>query len=344
MSALSQLSTEEVEVLPKGTLVQLSCPAGEGDRRRQVKQLAVPMIANGLTLDRVYEILRPMYGDDFLDSELTGIIRWVANRKEKWTPSGKMGPNERPPVKRQLTKEEKIANAERWLNGFTFSPDLFPCRSVIEVEYPSPREIACFYLSTLHGLSSLINVVTDFRLDQKGIPHPLGRGVTRSVFQWIRFIQENGVPHSDAGCRVRLNPIQPINIKQPSEQWCGSGYQGAYTDGDVHSAFYVMLESDCLPMEMQVAVIALLPLPIKAILDTGGKSLHTNVALTAGAAEGRAIAEKLYAIGFDTNPAYPSCLERMPGDTRILGARDQGGTEQRLIYLNHQPEARPIHG
>jgi hypothetical protein len=94
---------------------------------------------------------------------------------------------------------------------------------------------------------------------------------------------------------------------------------------------------------MQASVLAKLPLPIKAIIDTGNKSLHADVELNGGAEQGRAILNELYTLGFDTNPSI-SCLERMPGSIRKIGARDESGTQQRLLYLNPEPKKEPILG
>jgi hypothetical protein len=127
-----------------------------------------------------------------------------------------------------------------------------------------------------------------------------------------------------------------------SEDWVGGGYGGSYTGGDIERVIFVMAESDLLPIDVQASMLAKLPLKISSILDTGGKSLHADILLTDGVSEGRAILEQLCELGFDSNPAYPCALERMPGDIRVLGARDAAGTEQRLLYLNPQPTGAPI--
>jgi hypothetical protein len=343
-SILAELSTEEIEKLPKGTIVKLSCPAGEGERRSQIKRILGPMAGNGFSADRMFEILRPMYDTSFGNGELRSLIKWYVQHKDRFTPNGQFSSEsgQSPATKRDLSKEERIENAERFLNGFLWTPDQLAAASKIPI-YGEPRDVACLYVATKYRLTDLLNVVLDFKLNKEGKPSPYGPGVTRSVFQWRRSISEHGVPHSDAGCKYRINPVRPVLGKDGYAAWHGSGYGGSYTDGDIDRVIYVMGESDILSLDMQTSVLAKLPLRISSVTDTGGRGLHAGIALLGGAEEGRAILQRLYTLGFDRDNGSPSRLERMPGDIRILGARDEGGTEQRLLYLDPEPSGGPIH-
>jgi hypothetical protein len=340
-SVLALMSPEEIAVLPKSVIIQLSSPAPEGDRRRQMKPVVIAMTANGFEPERMYELVRSMYEVTFTNQEIWSFIKWSLKHKDKWKPSGEFVGSEHTPTRRELSKEERVANAEKFLAGFRCTPDDLIAKSKVRI--PSdPTETACLYLYHMYSLADLLNLVLDYKLDKDGKPHPYGAGITRSVYQWRMLIDRDGVPHSDAGCKFRLNPVRPANLSSAVwRDWCGSGYEGAYTNGDVEQAAYVMLESDLLSMDIQASVLGKLPLPIKAIIDTGNRSLHGNVALTSGAEQARAILNELYVLGFDSNPSI-SCLERLPGDIRVIGARDHTGTEHRLLYLSPKPTKEPI--
>jgi hypothetical protein len=342
-STLAELLPEEIAVLPKKVLVELSAPAAEGDRRRQMKPVVISMVANGFASERIFALVREMYEASFTSKEIRDFIQWAVQHKDRWTSTGKFVPGSAP-VRRTLTNEERIANAEKFLAGFRCTADDLVAHSKVLVAGEASG-MACLYLYWKYKLSDLINVVLDFKLDSSGRPSPYGPGITRSVYQWRRHIDQDGVPHSNAGCKYRLNPVRPANLgKDGYTAWRGSGYQGAYTNGDIERVIYVMAESDLLSMDIQASMLAKLPLAISSIVDTGGKSLHADILLTRGAEEGRTILNDLYALGFDSNTSSPSSLERMPGDIRKIGARDGAGTEQRLLYLNPQPTGDPICG
>jgi RecA-family ATPase len=97
-----------------------------------------------------------------------------------------------------------------------------------------------------------------------------------------------------------------------------------------------LVESDILPLELQLSVIARLPLPVAAIIFSGGKSYHALVQVDASDAfayrrdVGRMLS-LLRPLGFDQGTGNPSRMSRLPGAMR-------GGQQQRLLYLN--PDAR----
>ena len=59
---------------------------------------------------------------------------------------------------------------------------------------------------------------------------------------------------------IRPNPVNQL----------GSGEDGAVCDCDVTSYRFCLLESDDLPLELQLSLWARLPLPISAIIDSAG--------------------------------------------------------------------------
>jgi hypothetical protein len=345
-SILAKLSPEEIKVLPKSIIVELAAPAGEGDRRRQMKPVVISMIANGFSPERAYQLVREMYESSFTNKEIWDFVTWAKKNENRWTPTeAYIASGNRPAARRTLSAEERLGNAEKFLSGFQCTEQDIISWSKAPVD-GSPSDIAKRLLKAEYSLADLLNVVTEFKLATDGKPTPYGAGVTRSVYQWRRWIDANGVPESDAGCKYRINPVRPANLKidVPFKDWCGSGYAGFFMDVDIERCVYVMVESDLLPMDIQLSVLAKLPIPISSILDTAGRSYHAKVRLTGGVSEGRELLQRLYILGFDAENSSPSRLGRMPGSVRKLGARDPSGTMQRLIYLNPEPEGKPIHG
>jgi hypothetical protein len=305
-SILAALSPEEIRVLPKSIIVELSCPAGEGDRRRQMKPVAIAMIANGFEPERVFQLVREMYESSFTSKEIWDFIRWADQRKERWTPTEAFASRSGNHTgRRTLSPEERIANAEKFLNGFRCTEADIVSRSplVIEADSAAARQL----LVTEYSRADLINIVTEYKMSSDGKPCPYGPGVTRSVYQWRRWIADNGVPTSAAGCKYRINPVRPANLKADVNwsDWCGSGYRGSFMDGDTERCLYTMLESDLLPMDVQLSVLAKLPVKTASVLDTGNKSYHAKVLLTGGIEEARSLLKQLYVVGFDSENSNP---------------------------------------
>ena len=141
--------------------------------------------------------------------------------------------------------------------------------------------------------------------------------------------EQGGVDESEAGGWLRMNPVDGQGI----------------ADANVTAFRFALLECDTLPLEMQWALFAKLPLPIAAILSSGGRSVHAWVKLDAcDAAEYRAVVPQMFALlakfGVDRKNGNPSRLSRLPGSTRVVGAAGDG--VQRLLYLNPQPKERSI--
>ena len=116
-------------------------------------------------------------------------------------------------------------------------------------------------------------------------------------------------------------------------------------DTNITAFRYALLESDALPMELQLALFARLPLPIAAVLSSGGRSYHAWVRVDAAdAATYRKIVSRLLQMlaqfAVDAKNKNPSRLSRLPGAKRIIGAVGDG--VQRLLYLNPNPEQRSI--
>jgi hypothetical protein len=116
-------------------------------------------------------------------------------------------------------------------------------------------------------------------------------------------------------------------------------------DANVTAFRFALLESDKLPIELQLSLLAKLPLPIAAILSSGGRSVHAWVMADVPDAEDyratvAGMLEILARFGVDGKNKNPSRLSRLPGARREIGAVHDG--LQRLLYLNPKPDGKAI--
>ena len=132
------------------------------------------------------------------------------------------------------------------------------------------------------------------------------------------------------GAWLRPNPMK---LGKPS------GGNGTYTDADCSAVRYGFLESDFLPLPLQLAMFASLTLPIVAITDSAGKSYHAIVRLKGETDPERRAwwASNLdslnRAFGYDASNKNPSKYTRLAGAFRDEGRRADSSGEQQLIYL-----------
>jgi hypothetical protein len=98
-----------------------------------------------------------------------------------------------------------------------------------------------------------------------------------------------------------------------------------------------------MPIEQQLAFWAAIPLPVAALIYSGGKSIHAwirvdlqNLTAWEEKIHIALYGEYLTPMGLDRMCRNPSRLMRMPGHVR------DNGQLQRLLYLNPEPEAQPI--
>ena len=180
-----------------------------------------------------------------------------------------------------------------------------------------------------------MNIVCAHTVNIHGKANPHGPGKSLPSLGWCRWFHEKGVPQTRAGAWLRPNPV--------TER--GSGAGGAVMDSDVVAPRFLLLESDCLPFELQLSAIASFRLPIAAVLTSGGASYHAWLDLNCHDLEEYAetatrILNATAKFGFDAANKNPSRLSRLPGVTR--GVKPQGDGRQRLVYLNPDAKWRAI--
>jgi hypothetical protein len=233
---------------------------------------------------------------------------------------------------------EAVENAERFLKGFRVDEaDLWRASQI----YPGEnwQEDSTLFLEHLYLPGEFVCICTDFDVQtkrdgsQKAVPK--GSGQTRTVRDWVERINRAGSPGGAAGAWIRFNPVSET----------GSGQTGAHRDSDVTSHRYLLVESDELPIEIQLSLYARLMLGVAALVTSGGKSVHavaridaeSEADFKAGAAH---VLRRLTPFGVDPSNRNPSRYGRLPGVLRSIGATGDG--QQRLLYLNPQPKGGSI--
>lgn len=323
-------------MIPPKTAEKLATVFPEGTRHKAAMDIAMPLIGNGLPDSAVFATLREKFPADMKDSELKSIVSWCRGRAKPCSGNGGNGngryhPPSSPP---QAIKPKRthVEQAEWWCSGARLTPDQIKAQSPIAIP-DKPSDYAVLALSSLYRADDHLNLVCKFIQDDDKKARPHGSGATLSRDHWITRIKEKGVPEKEAGTWFRLNPCSPT----------GTGTAGAMTDADIMRFEYVLVESDKLPVGLQLALLRRWKLPVAAIVLSGGESAHAWVRVrSATSEEFRSIVGKLFEtlepFGFDQANRNPSRLCRFPGAVRKIGAVDGG--EQRLVWLN--PDVSPL--
>jgi hypothetical protein len=327
--------------IPPRTRAEIQSPAAPGGRHEQAKKIALSLLGQKISSDAVFVQLRGMYEDDFSDREIENLINWALARNPQPCGNGLKGnrrfqrPEKREPVSTVVTKEQALENARKFLGDWHCT--------IAELWRVSPikpsldwRNNSSLLLETLYEKGEFVNLVWKFFLDE-GKACPTGGGATLPRDNWVCRFNRQGSPRSAAGCWIRPNPVLCTH---------GSGGGGAHMDCDVAAFRFLLLESDDLPIGMQLSLWSALALPCAAIIDSGGRSVHAWLRVDCkNEQEYRATASRFYQLlsPFRPCPANknPSRLARLPGVKREIGG--SGAAEQRLFYLNPAPrKGQPI--
>ena len=154
--------------------------------------------------------------------------------------------------------------------------------------------------------------------------------------------QEQKRKIADLGSRYPFFVVNPIT-GTPSET--GS----LRSNSNVVAFRHLLLESDSLPIDQQIALMRGLKLPVVSMTFSGGKSIHALVDITRipggeaikdleswNATVKRDFFGQLGPLGFDKATSNPARLSRLPGMFRS----DKSAFQQ-LVYLNREGE--PLH-
>lgn len=159
----------------------------------------------------------------------------------------------------------------------------------------------------------------------------------RTAAGWITFYLSGGktAPH------IILNPLTGAPTKKKAGD--GATYRG---DGNIAAYRYCLIEFDGLDRESQIKFFSAIQLPIRALIDSGNKSIHALVDVQKLAKvltseqwvteiKGKLYDQLLTPLGVDSACSNPARLSRLPGYFR-----EEKEAYQRLLWLS--PVGRPI--
>lgn len=304
------------------TAEKLASPAVPGTRHIAARAIALDLLGNGSSDMEVFGILRSKYPPDVSDGELSGIIRWARDKNP--TPSLKRS-NGHPVDCYKPKVRTPLQHANWWLSGRTIDLETFSNMSQLAIPDTGTEQMR-LVLEMIYEGPEYLNIVVDY-IEHEGKASPKGSGKILTRDGWLNYLSTEGFPQSNAGAWFRPNPCLEN----------GSGTKGAVTDSDVSQYRFMLVESDVLPMEVQLMLFSVFKLPISMVLLSGGLSAHAWVRIGAkNAAEyserTRRILSVLAPFGIDQANKNPSRLSRLPGAKRIIGANGDG--MQRVLWLN----------
>jgi hypothetical protein len=227
---------------------------------------------------------------------------------------------------------EPVKAAENFLKSFRCGEaDLFDASMIKPPE--NPKFDGLLLIEALYAPGEMVNFVTEYleATEKNGEvkARPIGKGLTLERNVLVDRFRVSGSDSGKAGAWLRMNPLDGKGI----------------ADSNVTSFRFALLESDKLPLELQLSLFAKLPIPIVAILGSGSRSVHAWVKVNApDVDEYRSTVARMLQLlakfGVDGKNKNPSRLSRLPGARREIGAAEDG--MQRLLYLNPNPKGGAI--
>ena len=164
-----------------------------------------------------------------------------------------------------------------------------------------------------------------------GARHDASAGRVLRVREWLKRLKHGlTIPE-----HVIPNPLSG------EEGQTKSGRLSYRADSCVEQFKFAVVEFDAMSLERQIQFWAGAPLPVVALIDSGGKSIHGLIKIDAVDADDwtRRVEENLFslltAVGADGACKNEARLSRMPGHFR-----SEKNRWQRLLYLN--PAGAPI--
>lgn len=255
--------------------------------------------ADGLTMREAHATIRSAYRAP--SREPIGHGRALPPRAERFQARGK----EKPPQPKGRTAKSVMRG--RKVDSSLPQPLEDPVRSLLRIAF-KPGEF--------------INITLGKHIDGEIKPGDAGR--TRLFEEWMEIIEKAGgdwaaVPGAnDLGTYICLNPLK--------------GRDGGRKNSEVAAYRHVLVEFDEIPQAEQWALLQSSRLPLTAVIDSGGKSVHGWVRIDAANKEAydQAVAE-IYTYfddyKVDGQNKNPSRLSRLAGAPR-------GDRQQSLLAMN----------
>jgi hypothetical protein len=242
---------------------------------------------------------RPIYDRELKDTLRKAQIDFAGPKAKDFHYTPKTPPKFNGPAVRDklLSNTQELTEADLY--------ELSPVR----MDWPQEEDTVRF-LSFMYSPEDLI-FIGDI---ETGIP---GKNI-RTQKEWIRFYQDGG----KAGPRICINPL--TGEASPSK----SGTLTYRGDFCVKAFRYCLVEFDNLPLEDQVRFWCGIDLPVKALVSSGGKSIHAwldvskltpginSLALWDTHIKNRLYEKILIPLGVDRLCYNASRLSRLPGVMR----------------------------
>ncbi len=274
----------------------------------------------GLPPDQVFSDVRksiPEGRRKVSDREITDAIAKASHGTRPYMPSPKPVIRNGQVTVQRFIDQSDMTEADLWESS--------PIRLV-----DKPEKDTALFLESLFGPEDLLWIGDR---EQPGI---LGETI-RPAKEWIKHFGRGGktAPH------ILINPL--TGAAAPTRTGDKETFRG---DGNVSRFKYCLVEFDNLRREDQIRFWATAKLPIRSLVDSGGKSIHAlldvqNIAkielLEHWYAQIKAgLYERILApLGVDKACSNPARLSRLPGHLR-----GEKGTVQKILWLS--PEARPV--
>jgi RecA-family ATPase len=279
-------------------------PEGEGYRHADMRSLSLQMVGEGYPDSDTYGALKQRYPEKS-DKEIWDLIKGAyrlnpkpaligAGRRQFYSPNYWQ-------VQQPTVKPFKLQET-------TVTPEL-------------PKSVATIeeFLLTAFNPDEIVSLTNEAG-ERNGRLGPVTNGSFYVVSDLIALIKKDGTEmlDSDAGCWIRVNPIKPGDE---------SG-----KDSSVADWRHVLVEFDNIPKAQQYQIFTQSGLPITALIDSGGKSIHAWVKVDASSAEEHEARAKIIYDYFaaykpDPNNKNESRYSRLPGVKRA-------GVMQQLVALN----------
>lgn len=215
---------------------------------------------------------------------------------------------------RKMMKEQSVTQSGK------FKVNLGVMGAVPEVESFTTEQL----LLNCFKEDEIICITNEAGQDDEGRWFPASKGTFQTVRWWLdHFLGHTAADRTlfsnkPQGAYIRINPIKEGDV---------SG-----RDDSVAIFRYVLVEFDTRPKEEQYAIFKQSNLPISALIDSGGKSIHAWVRVEAKDFEEWKVRRQQV---FDYLSDYePDEMTKNPSRWSRLGGVFRGEKEQRIVALN----------
>ena len=253
--------------------------------------------------------------ESFKRHDVTGGTIVQMARDRGWSPE--------PKLKVIMTGSDKYRKTFSW-EGITADDSVI--KTFSEPSSWNPKKDLIRYLEVMFDPGDTIGYTMTSSVNSKGKYIPLGEGsYTNNVGQLIDMLNSGepiekvfGSYDKKGGAWIRINPLDGKGIK----------------DKNVVAWNNLLVECDTMPIEDQIDKLEQIQIPIKAMVYSGGKSVHAIVPVNAMSEKEyrfkfNFVKNILHDFGMDIDSANinPSRLSRLPGVMR-------NGHKQFLIKTN----------